>query len=154
MAKGRMFGIPGKVVLAIWGTKKAMVFDTHEEAISYFHGTLAKPEWVEDWTILPAGNVVHIDRASWVAMRHSYDLMALAEFKQKVQRLLAENKLSCVTVITPDDFEEHGGVDLTDWLDGKRQLKGFELVSLFGPEPKSTAEWARGIQAAYNVTHN
>jgi hypothetical protein len=154
MGKGRMYGIPGKVVLANWETKKAMVFDSNEEAIAYFHGTLAQPEWVQDWTIVPEGNVVHIDCANWITQRHSYELMAVREFKQKVVGLLAENKLNCVTVLTSDDFEENGGVALTDWLNSKRQVKRFELVSLFGPQPKSTAQWARDMQAAYKITHN
>ena len=152
--KGRMHGIPGKVVLAIWGTKRAVVFDSHEEAIVYFHGRLAQSDWVQDWTIVPAGNVVHIDCANWITQRHSYELISLAEFKQKVEDLLAENKLNCVTALTSDDFEENGGVDLTDWLDGKRQAQAFEMVSLFGPQPKLTAEWARDMQTAYKVTHN
>jgi hypothetical protein len=154
MGKGRMFGIPGKVVLAIWATRKAMVFDSNEDAVWYFHGRLARPEWVEDWTILPADNVVHVDCANWITQRHSYELVSLAEFKQKVEGLLSENRLSCVTVITPDDFEEHGGVDLTDWLDGKRQDERFEMVSLFGPRPTLTAEAVRDMQAAHKVTHN
>jgi hypothetical protein len=134
---------------------KNIEFDTFQGLADYINDNLVQVG-CEHWTILPAGNAVHIVRVHWSSMGDgwavTYGLAPLANFKQFVEDLPAGN-IGCMSVILCRDSEKNGGLDLIEWLNSKYKEKDFSLTAHGGEQLLSTAEAVRKMRAM-DLTQN
>jgi hypothetical protein len=135
---------------------KKIEFDSFQALADYLNDNLVQVG-CEHWTIVPAGNAVHIVRVhssstgdGWTV---SYGLASLANFKQFVGDLPAGN-IDCMSVMLCRDSEKNGSLDLIEWLNGKYKEKDFSLTAHGGERLPSTAEAVRKMRAMVEHMHN
>ena len=135
---------------------KEIEFDSFQALADYINDNLVQVG-CEHWTIVPAGNAVHIVRVhssstggGWAV---SYGLDSLANFKQSVEDLPAGN-IGCMSVILCRDSQTNGSLDLIEWLNSKYKEKDFSLKAHGGEQLPSTAEAVRKMRAMVDLTHN
>jgi len=135
---------------------KKIEFESFQALADYLNDNLVQVG-CEHWTIVPAGNAVHIVRVHSSSMGDgwavSYGLASLANFKQFVEDLSA-GTIVCVSVILCRDSEKNGSLDLIEWLNSKYKEKDFSLTAHGGVQLPSTAEAVRKMRAMVDLTHN